>query len=131
MPDAPRPYVSQEERHRLRRQATGLAGTLVDCDTVADGAQVLAEYRERFGQSTDHFLKHGLAALFMSDLMRRCCPHQCRQVAYLLEEHLAECGSQAMEQILRQTELAMFRRFKDAAGEAKCLRILKGLNKKP
>jgi hypothetical protein len=130
MPDAIRHTISVDERHRLRRQAVAVAGHLVNSDAVQEGATILNDYRRRFGQSDNNFLRFGLASLFMSNLMRRCCPHQCRQVSYLLDEHMSGSGSVAMEQILRQSELAMYRRVGDRDGEAKCIRILKGLNKR-
>ena len=130
MPDAPFHSVSQDEKRRLRREAIDRARLLIDTDNVEDGARVLEYYRWKYGKSSDYFLRYGLAELFISDLFSQCCPHQARRVSHLIDEHLAECGSVEMERILRQTQLAMFRKYGDRDGEATCLRRLKALNQR-
>ena len=67
MPDAIH-NVSSEEKRRLRRFAGAIIRSLINGDCILDGAQTLADYRQRFGQSTDHFLRFGLSELFLSDL---------------------------------------------------------------
>ena len=130
MPDFA-PQLSVDEKRRLRREAIDRVRLLIETDNVQDGARVLEYYRWRYGKSSDHFLRYGLAELFLSDLLAKCCRHQRRQVSYLLDEHLSTAGSVEMQRILRQQELSMFRRFKDSDGEAKTLRILTALNEKP
>jgi hypothetical protein len=123
--------LSADERRRLRRESGALARVLVNSDTIADGAKVLAEYRQRFGQCADYFLKYGLSELFLSDLFNRCCRHQTHQVSYLLDEHFRDCGLVDAHRNLRGQELAMFRRYGDKQGIAKAVRILSALNKRP
>lgn len=130
MPDA-RQAITVEDKRRLRRESSAIARNLINSDTVLAGAETLADYRRRYGSSDSYFLRYILPELFLSDLLNRCCRHQTHQVSYLLNEHLTDFGSVEVERNLRGQELAMYRRFGDQDGEAKCIRILKGMNKKP
>ena len=124
------PMLSADERRRLRRESGAIVRVLINSDTVLDGAKILAEYQRTFGQCADNFLKYGLPELFLSSLLNKCCRHQSRQVSYLLEEHFKDFGLVDAHRNLREQELAMYRRFKDADGEAKTIRILTALNKR-
>lgn len=122
--------VSADERRRLRRESGAIVRVLINSDTVLDGAKVLADYRRKFGQCADNFLKYGLPELFLSSLLNKCCRHQSRQVSYLLEEHFKDFGLVDAHRNLREQELAMYRRYGDKQGEAKCIRILQAINER-
>ena len=127
MPDA-RPAVTVDDKRRLRRESSAIARKLINTDTVLAGAETLADYRRRFGESDSYFLRYVLPEMFLSDLLNKCCRHQTHQVSYLLNEHLTDFASTDVERNLRGQELAMYRRFGDASGEAQCIRVLKRIN---
>lgn len=129
MPDHT-PGFLPEEKHRLRQEARELIRILVDSDTIEDGAKLMLDYRTKFGQSDDYFLRYGLAALFLGDLTNKCFPHQAKRVGCLIDECSDSCVSFDMRPLLRMQELAMHRRCNNAEGEAKCIRILTALNQR-
>jgi hypothetical protein len=116
------------DKRALRDEAARIARELIERDQVERGAEVLADYRKRFGHNPDPYLRRGLGMMFVLDLVRDCRQHQARRVSYLIDEHLVECGSRSNQHALRERELLMYQRIRDAAGIAKCLRQLDRLD---
>lgn len=115
------------DKHRLRSEARRIARDLIDADVIETATEVLADYRKRFGRSDDGYLRHGLALMFVLDLVRNCQRQQARRVAHIIDEHLV-CGSAATQQTLRSYELEMFIRFGDAESAKTCARRLADLD---
>lgn len=130
MPTTPQnhPRPSVQEKRRLRRQVRQSAQGLLDSDNIASGAEVLADLRQRHGTSNDNYLRYGLAVIFMEHLMRHCCGHQSRKVAYLMDEHLAEFGGWKNSRILMMAQLAMWRRFRNSEAEESCFLVWQAKN---
>ena len=112
-------HPSQEEKRRLRRQVRQTAQDVLDSDNINGGAEILAGYRQRYAQSSDNYLRFGLAVIFIEYLLSHCCVHQAKQVTYLLDEHL-EYGSWQNSRLIMMSQLKMWRRFRDTKAEEAC-----------
>ncbi|MGD0058649.1 MAG: hypothetical protein ABSD58_04445 [Verrucomicrobiia bacterium] len=112
------------DKRQLCWKVHQIAYQLIDTDEIEMAAEVLADYRKRFGRSGDGSLRFGLAVMFVLIQVRGCWSHQARRVGYIIDEHLDTCGSISNQHTLRQAELEMFNKSGDAESAKTVVRRL-------